>query len=143
MIIFGGWNGIDYFNDLYVLDLEVMAWSQPGCTGPAPSPRQGHTAIQVGVNLIIQGGFYYQEDKSLKNISKTANPRHGSHLRSCYLNDIRILDTEHFNWSRLRVSGTPPTPRYGHTANVSGADIVVFGGWSLNSGARGYVLKLT
>jgi len=57
------------------------------------------------------------------------------------LNDIRILDTDHFNWSRLRVSGTPPTPRYGHTANVSGADIVVFGGWSMNSGARGYYLK--
>ncbi|CAD8066861.1 unnamed protein product [Paramecium sonneborni] len=136
MIIFGGWNGIDYFNDLYVLDLEVMAWSQPACTGPSPTPRQGHTAIQVGANLIIQGGFYYQEDKNLKNLHKTANPRHGSHLRGCYLNDIRILDTEHFAWSRLRVSGTPPAPRYGHSANVSGADIVVFGGWSLNSGAR-------
>jgi host cell factor len=33
MIIFGGWNTTEYYNDLYVLDLEAMAWSQPKCTG--------------------------------------------------------------------------------------------------------------
>lgn len=27
MLIFGGWNGKDFFNDLYILDLEVMAWT--------------------------------------------------------------------------------------------------------------------
>lgn len=67
------------------------------------------------------------------------NTKHGTHLRNCYLNDLRILDTENFIWSRLRVSGTPPLPRYGHTSNISGSDIVVFGGWSVNSGARGYI----
>ena len=45
-------------------------------------------------------------------------------LKNCYLNDLRILDTETFVWSRLRVSGTPPNPRYGHTASISGPDIV-------------------
>jgi Rab9 effector protein with kelch motifs len=39
---------------------------------------------------------------------------------------------------RLRVSGTPPTPRYWHTANVSLSDIVYFGGWSINSGSRAH-----
>jgi hypothetical protein len=29
MIVFGGWNGQDFFNDVYVLDLEIMAWSKP------------------------------------------------------------------------------------------------------------------
>lgn len=66
MIIFGGTNGKDYFNDLYVLDLEVMAWSSPIVSGPAPTSRQGHTAIQVGNNLIIQGGFCFNEEKQLK-----------------------------------------------------------------------------
>jgi hypothetical protein len=77
MLIFGGWNGSDFFNDLFLLDLEVMAWTQPKCSGnfilkylillinylnflgSTPSPRQGHTAIQVGSNLIIQGGFIF------------------------------------------------------------------------------------
>jgi hypothetical protein len=48
-----------------------------------------------------------------------------------------ILDTDNFVWSRLRVSGTPPTPRYSHSANISGPDIVFFGGWTLTSGDRG------
>lgn len=131
MLIFGGWNGKLFYNDLYLLDLEVMAWSQPKCSGPAPSPRQGHTAIQVGTNLIIQGGFMFDEEKQMG-----AGFRQGTQLRACYLNDLRILDTENFIWSRLRVSGTPPLPRYGHTSNISGSDIVVFGGWTLKSGSR-------
>ncbi len=47
------------------------------------------------------------------------------------------MDTEKYEWARVRVSGTPPLPRYGHTANISGPDIIFFGGWSINSGARG------
>jgi len=52
------------------------------------------------------------------------------------LNDLRILDTESFIWSRLRVSGTPPLPRYGHSCNISGPDIIIFGGWTDQSGKR-------
>ena len=33
MLIFGGCDGTNYFNDLYLLDLEVMAWSQPKVSG--------------------------------------------------------------------------------------------------------------
>jgi len=65
-----------------------MAWSQPKCEGPLPSPRHGHTAIQVGTNMIIQGGFNFDEDAQ-----KQAGFRQGTQLQSCYLNDIRILDT--------------------------------------------------
>ena len=31
---------------------------------------------------------------------------------------------------------TPPNPRYGHTASISGPDIVFFGGWTYESGKR-------
>ena len=47
-----------------------------------------------------------------------------------------VLDTETFVWSRLRVLGTPPEHRYGHTMDVSGSDILLFGGWTKTSGAR-------
>jgi host cell factor len=39
LVLFGGWNGIDFFNDVYVLNLEVMAWTKPNCNGPAPCAR--------------------------------------------------------------------------------------------------------
>jgi host cell factor len=37
MFVFGGWNGREYFNDLHILDLEIMAWSRPSTSGPGPS----------------------------------------------------------------------------------------------------------
>lgn len=86
----------------------------------------------MGNNLIIQGGFCFNEEKQLK-----AGFKQGTQLRECYLNDLRILDCENYVWSRLRVSGTPPLPRYGHTSNISGPDIIFFGGWAFNSGERG------
>jgi hypothetical protein len=87
--------------------------------------------------LIIQGGFYFDEE-----LQMSAGFKQGTQLKSCYLNDLRILDTENFIWSRLRVSGTPPLPRYGHSSNISGADIVFFGGWTLKSGARRFDSKI-
>ena len=131
MVIFGGWNGEDFFNDVYVLDLEAMAWSQPKCSGPIPCPRQGHTSIQISNNLLIFGGFYYQDD-----LQKASGYKQGSQLKSCYLNDLRLLNTDNFVWARVRVSGAPPLPRFGHTSNISGIDLVVFGGWSIKSGLR-------
>ena len=47
MIVFGGWNGNEFFNDVYVLDLEIMAWSKPSTTGPAPSPRKVMHTLSV------------------------------------------------------------------------------------------------
>ena len=87
--------------------------------------------MQIGTNLVIQGGFCFNEEAQ-----KAAGMKQGSQLKSCYLNDLRILDTENFVWSRLRVSGTPPLPRYGHSCNISGPDIIIFGGWIDQSGKR-------
>ena len=89
MFVFGGWNGKDYYNDLHVLDLEIMAWKRENPTGPAPTPRQGHASILIGNNLIIHGG-YKQHDAQLK----TAGLSMGTPLSTSYLNDIRVLDTE-------------------------------------------------
>lgn len=108
-----------------------MAWSKPECSGPAPSPRKGHCAILIGTNLVIHGGFWYNEENM-----KKAGKNQGTALTECYLNDIRVLDTENYQWSRLRVSGAPPEHRFGHSMDVSGSDIVMFGGWSRTSGAR-------
>jgi len=132
MIVFGGWNGNDFFNDVFVLDLEIMAWSKPTTTGPAPCPRKGHCSILIGTNLVVHGGFWFNDE----NMKKAGGKHQGSALQECYLNDIRVLDTETFVWSRLRVSGTPPEHRFGHSMDVSGSDILLFGGWSKTSGAR-------
>jgi hypothetical protein len=50
----------------------------------------------------------------------------GSAMAECYL---RVLDTETFVWSRLRVSGVPPKPTYVYSIDISNSDLVVFGGY--------------
>jgi len=94
MFVFGGWNGEEFYDDVYILDLEIMAWTKPQCTGPAPIKRKGHCSILIGTNLVIHGGFSFSEDKI-----KTAGKYQGQALQSCYLNDIRVLDTETYVWS--------------------------------------------
>jgi len=100
--------------------------------GPAPSPRKGHCAILIGSNLVIHGGFYFNTEE----MKKAGSKQYGTAMQNCYLNDIRVLDTENYVWSRLRVSGTPPEHRFDHTMDVSGSDIVMFGGWTKTSGSR-------
>mmetsp|Transcript_8306 Transcript_8306/g.16388 ORF Transcript_8306/g.16388 Transcript_8306/m.16388 type:complete len:382 (+) Transcript_8306:23-1168(+) len=124
MFIFGGWDTHDFFNDMHVLDLGLMAWTQPATSGPSPCPRMGHAACLVGNNLVIQGGFSYNE-----RAFKEAGTKMGSAMAECYLNDLRVLDTETFTWSRLRVSGVPPKPSYGHSIDISNSDLVLFGGY--------------
>jgi Rab9 effector protein with kelch motifs len=80
MFVLGGWNGKDYFNDLYILDLEMMAWARPETTGPEPSPRQGHTSILIGNNLVVHGGFKLKDDAL-----KTCGLAQGSVVNASYL----------------------------------------------------------
>ena len=47
-----------------------------------------------------------------------------------------LLDTEKMSWERFNVSGTPPNPRLGHSINISGGNLLLFGGWSNDSGLR-------
>jgi len=60
MVLFGGWNGRNYYNDLYEFNFTTNEWHyirhaqlQPG----APSPRNTHVAVMRGnKSLVIFGG---------------------------------------------------------------------------------------
>ena len=82
MYIFGGWNGKTYFNDVVTFDLEKMAWNKLDTIGPSPVARQGHASCVVGHNLIIQGGFTFDESKY-----KKSHGNYGTYLKECYLKD--------------------------------------------------------
>jgi len=40
-----------------------MSWTKPKMTGPSPSARTDHASLLVGANLIIHGGFYFNEQE--------------------------------------------------------------------------------
>src|SRR5574343_592662 len=92
-------------------------FSYPQIEGVPPSARGGHTAVLAGASVIIfvvtstQGHYFGGQKAGFK-----------------YLNDTVVLDVNANVWNRPRISGTPPTARYGHTAVMAGSRMVVFGG---------------
>ncbi|MCO5567066.1 hypothetical protein L7F22_020751 [Adiantum nelumboides] len=56
LLVFGGGSHSTCFNDLHVLDLDSMEWSQPHPQGVIPTPRAGHAGVKVGDSWYIVGG---------------------------------------------------------------------------------------
>ncbi|CAL5209047.1 unnamed protein product [Lathyrus oleraceus] len=56
LMIFGGCSHSVFFNDLHLLDLQTMEWSQPQSQGDLVSPRAGHAGITIDESWFIVGG---------------------------------------------------------------------------------------
>ncbi|XP_062156918.1 acyl-CoA-binding domain-containing protein 4 [Alnus glutinosa] len=56
LLIFGGCSHSIFFNDLHVLDLQTMEWSQPQFQGDLVTARAGHSGISIDENWYIVGG---------------------------------------------------------------------------------------
>jgi N-acetylneuraminic acid mutarotase len=115
IVIQGGWDGEEIFNDLWIFNTDSFVWMQPKTAGFGPTARFGHTmTLTVDGRLLIIGGCSI--------VPETGVPK--------YNDDIRQLDTDTMIWTRPRVNGQPLTGRYGHTATLlSDGRIVIFGGW--------------
>ncbi|KAI8054930.1 uncharacterized protein B0P05DRAFT_290296 [Gilbertella persicaria] len=112
LYIFGGGNGPEYFQDVYVLDAELLVWSKPNIDpSTRPSKRRAHTTCLWNDKIIVIGG--------------------GDGARA--LDDVHMLDvsnpsSELLRWEKLQTSGTPPPARGYHTSNLVKDKLVVFGG---------------
>jgi hypothetical protein len=90
-----------------MLNLDTMLWNTMATTGQGPGPRDSHSAVLVGRQMIVFGGT---------NGSKKAN-------------DLHVLDLGTKEWMSPECKGNPPSPRESHTATLIGDDkIMVFGG---------------
>lgn len=92
-------------------------------TNNAPSPRQSHTGVWTGSELIVWGGqITFQTSSADFNDGARYNP---------------ASDT----WTPISTNGTP-TKRSLHSAVWTGSEMIVWGGWSVetdssfNDGAR-------
>lgn len=56
LLIFGGCSHSIFFNDLHILDLQTMEWSQPQIQGDLVTPRAGHAGTTIDENWYIVGG---------------------------------------------------------------------------------------
>lgn len=111
LVIFGGWDQPEVFNDVYSLDLATMEFARLELSGTPPSPRSWHAAVLVrgaeegGGGILIQGGYD----------GETA------------LSDAFLLDLGARRWTEV----TPalfPTGRAGHAGVVHDGCVHLYGG---------------
>jgi hypothetical protein len=113
MVVFGGMNGSTRFGDVWALSLSgEPVWTSLTPPGPAPAPRNGHSAIYDPVRdrMVVFGG---SDGTSA-------------------LGDIWALSLSGTpGWSLLDPGGPQPSPRYEHSAVYDALRdrMVVFGGW--------------
>ncbi|KAF2757426.1 hypothetical protein EJ05DRAFT_389232 [Pseudovirgaria hyperparasitica] len=79
-------------------------------TGDGPGPRVGHSSLLVGNAFIVFGGDTKMDE--------------GDQLDD----NLYLLNTSTKHWSKAVPSGNRPTGRYGHTLNLLGSRIFIFGG---------------
>ncbi|AFZ78999.1 hypothetical protein BEWA_018440 [Theileria equi strain WA] len=134
IIIFGGFNGERFFNDIYILDLEKRKWIRKHTTGRAPPPRDEHSALVYPARC---------ESAQKSNTGATYLFVFGGKtgLRNQFqcLNDMWAYDILNSSWAQVECSdSSKPSPRFGVCALWADDDtICVFGGET--SSANGFV----
>lgn len=117
MIIWGGFDGVTYYNDGYRFNPVTNAWSAVTTTG-APTAREGHTAVWTGSEMVVWGG---------DNGSPASAFSTGAHYNP-------ITNT----WPYAVATTNAPAARTSHTAVwAPTGEMIIWGGRStaaLNSG---------
>ncbi|KAJ4286828.1 Negative regulator of mitotic exit [Kalmusia sp. IMI 367209] len=98
--------------DLWVAEMGngSMACYPISTTGDGPGPRVGHSSLLVGNAFIVFGGDTKLDEND--DLDDT----------------LYLLNTSTKHWSRALPQGPRPTGRYGHTLNILGSKIYIFGG---------------
>ncbi|KIH91608.1 cell polarity protein (Tea1) [Sporothrix brasiliensis 5110] len=97
--------------DLWMVEAGAnMSCYELPTTAEGPSPRVGHASLLVGNAFIVYGGDTKIEENDI--LDET----------------LYLLNTSTRQWSRALPSGPRPSGRYGHSLNILGSKIYIFGG---------------
>lgn len=118
ILIFGGFDGKKWLNDMHSFDTTSLVWTQPRVLGQAPIPRQYHSAVYSNNKMFIFGGY----------------------TGSAWLKDLVVLDSLGYKWIYPKVCGDVPNGREGHSMCIFENFIYVYGGW--DGGTIGDVYRI-
>jgi hypothetical protein len=104
MIVWGGWNGLTYFNTGGRYNPSTDTWTATS-TGNAPIGRFEHTAVWTGTEMIVWGGT---SSVASLNTGGRYNPATDS-------------------WTATSTDNAPPA-RVNHSAVWTGSEMIVWGG---------------
>ncbi|KAH6656940.1 hypothetical protein BKA67DRAFT_512837 [Truncatella angustata] len=105
LIIYGGSDGGECFNDVWVYDVDTHVWKS--VTIPITFRRLSHTSTIVGSYLFIVGGHDGNE----------------------YSNDVLLLNLVTMTWDKRKVYGLPPSGRGYHGTVLYDSRLIMIGGF--------------
>jgi len=118
MVVFGGRASKSvYCADIFMYNFETRMWHKLQTTGAAPSARAGHSAVMYKNQMVVFGGYAFQNQEKV------------------YFNSIHVLDMGSLTWRKVAINAhVMPQPRCGHVAAVYEAldksiKMLTFGGW--------------
>jgi len=109
MYCFGGYDGMNMIDELYVFEFSTNKWRKIHHQGTSPTRRSSHSAVVFEDSMFVFGG------KSPGYVS---------------LQTIWKFTFATNEWKEIQPNGYLPQPRCGHTAIVRGKSMFVFGGWN-------------
>ncbi|KAL2014176.1 hypothetical protein VTN00DRAFT_1701 [Thermoascus crustaceus] len=107
LYLFGGTNGVQWFNDVWSYDPRTNLWTQLDCIGFIPTPREGHAAALVNDVMYVFGG---RTDEGMD------------------LGDLAAFRITTRRWYSFQNMGPAPSPRSGHSMTAFGKQIIVMAG---------------
>ena len=88
-VLFGGYIGDGYSNEVYIADLINERWGKPIISGKPPLPRESFGMVYHLGNVWVIGGY----------------------ATGVLLNDLNILQIDQLKWEQASTFGTIPDPR--------------------------------
>lgn len=105
-------NGSTVKGDLWMLEAApgTLPCYPVNTTSEGPGPRVGHASLLVGNAFIVFGGDTKTDETDMLD------------------DTLYLLNTSTKQWSRAAPAGQRPPGRYGHSLNILGSKIYIFGG---------------
>ncbi len=119
--MFGGGNSHQFFNDLFIFDIDTKSWILPSVSGEIPAPRAGHTTTKIDEShfCVFGGG-----------------------VPNMVFNDIYLFNILNNNWIKVKAALPIPDKRCGHSATKVDSKIFIFGGGDVDGKIFGDVHSL-
>ncbi|CAI6337713.1 unnamed protein product [Periconia digitata] len=121
LYLFGGTDGINWFNDVWTYEPRTNSWSELDCIGYIPVAREGHSATLVNDTMYIFGG------RTQEGVD---------------LGDLAAFRISSRRWYMFQNMGSSPSPRSGHSMTAFGKHVIVLGGEPSSSAADKNELSL-
>ena len=107
LYLFGGTDGVTWFNDVWTYEPRSNAWTELDCIGYIPVAREGHAAALVNDTMYIFGG------RTQEGLD---------------LGDLAAFRISSRRWYMFQNMGHSPSARSGHSMTALGKHVVVLAG---------------